>query len=50
MGINVSTMPGVIIGQGSVVGPSTTVTKNVPEETLVYSKQEIVIKKLVKNI
>ena len=37
-GINVSTMPGVIIGQGSVVGPMTCIMKNVPEKTLIYAE------------
>lgn len=39
-GINVSTMPGVAIGQRSIIGPMTAVMENVPEKTLLYTKQD----------
>lgn len=46
MGIKSSTMPGVIIGKGALVGPSTVVSKNVPEGVKYYTKfQEIVVEK-----
>lgn len=46
MGIKVSTMPGVIIGNNVTIGPSTVVMKNVPSDTKYYTKfQEIVSKK-----
>ena len=46
IGIKSSTMPGVMIGQNSVVGPSTVVLQNVPENTKYYTKfKEVVIKK-----
>lgn len=45
MGIKVSTMPGVMIGQNSIVGPSTVVLQNVPENSKYYTKfKEIVIR------
>lgn len=46
IGIRVSTMPGVIIGKNSIVGPSTVVMKNVPNDTKYYTKfREIISKK-----
>lgn len=46
IGVKSSTMPGVIIGNNAIIGPSTTVLKNVEEDTRYYSKfQEIVSKK-----
>lgn len=46
IGIKVSTMPGVIIGNNTIIGPSTTVMQNVPENSKYYTKfQEIVEKK-----
>lgn len=38
IGIRVSTMPGVIIGNNVVVGPSTTVMKNIGDNTKYYTK------------
>lgn len=38
VGIRVSTMPGVIIGKHVVVGPSTTVFKNIPSDVRYYAK------------
>ncbi len=37
LGVRVTTMPGVIIGSQSLIGPSTTVMKNVKEKTKVYT-------------
>lgn len=46
IGIKSSTMPGIIIGGNSVIGPSTVVLKNVGENTKYYTKfQEIIEKK-----
>lgn len=43
IGIRVSLMPGVIIGEGSIIGPSTTVMKNVAPHVKYYTRfQEIV--------
>lgn len=43
MGVKCSTMPGVIIGNNALIGPSTTVSKNVASNTKYYSKfQEII--------
>ena len=45
IGIKSSAMPGIIIGENSVVGPSTTVLKNVPPDSKYYTKfQEVVTK------
>ncbi|HVZ12028.1 MAG TPA: sugar phosphate nucleotidyltransferase [Patescibacteria group bacterium] len=38
LGARVTTMPGVIIGDNSFVGPSTTVLKNIPSDTIFYAK------------
>lgn len=46
IGVKSSTMPGVLLGQNCVIGPSTVVTQNIEENTKYYSKfQGIVIKK-----
>jgi NDP-sugar pyrophosphorylase family protein len=44
-GINVSTMPGVLIGSGSLIGPNTVVKENVESKSLVYTEY----KQLIKN-
>lgn len=45
IGIKASTMPGIMIGQNSVVGPSTVVLQNVPENSKYYTKfKETIIK------
>jgi len=45
VGIKSSTMPGIIIGGGSIIGPSTVVLQNVPENSKYYTKfKEIVVK------
>lgn len=44
-GLKMSTMPGVIIGNDSIIGPETVVMKNIPPFTKYYTKfQEIVEK------
>lgn len=43
VGIRVSTMPGVIIGNHSIVGPSSTVMKNISDNTKYYTKFKEVI-------
>lgn len=42
-GINVSTMPGVIIGNNAIIGPCTCVMKNVSSQTKYYTKQTDII-------
>jgi UDP-N-acetylglucosamine diphosphorylase/glucosamine-1-phosphate N-acetyltransferase len=43
MGARVSTMPGVVIGNNCIIGPSTTVIKNIPDNTTYYTRfKEIV--------
>lgn len=44
-GIGVKTMPGVIIGSHSVIGPGSTVMKNIPSDSTFYNKFEEVVKK-----
>lgn len=46
-GIRVSTMPGILIGEKSVIGPSTTVYQNIAEDMLYYAKFEGIISKKV---
>lgn len=38
IGIKVSTMPGVIIGNNTIIGPGTSVFKNVPDNSKYYTK------------
>ncbi|NOQ55573.1 MAG: NTP transferase domain-containing protein [Nanohaloarchaea archaeon] len=45
VGIHVSTMPGVIIGSGCIVGPNTVVMKNIDSNMVCYSKFENIVKK-----
>lgn len=49
IGINVSTMPGVIIGNNATVGPQTVVMQNVPDDSSYYSKFEGVVEKKKSN-
>ncbi|GEM_PF-26585 len=43
VGIHVSTMPGKIIGNNTIIGPSTTIMKNVPDNVRYYTQfKEIV--------
>ncbi len=45
VGIKSSTMPGIIIGGGSIIGPSTVVLNNVPENSKYYTKfKEVIVK------
>jgi len=44
-GIGVKTMPGIMIGSRSVIGPGSTVMKNIPSDSIFYNKFEEVIKK-----
>jgi len=37
-GINVSIMPGVLIGKGAIIGPQTLVNENIEEDTIFYGK------------
>ncbi len=45
IGIHAGTMPGVLIGKKVVIGPGTLVFDNIPDSTVVYVKQEHVIKR-----
>ena len=46
VGVQSSTMPGVIIGNNVIIGPSTVVKKNIPSNVTYYTKfQEIVEEK-----
>lgn len=38
IGVNVSVMPGVVIGSNTVIGPQTLITKNISANTLYYSE------------
>ncbi len=50
IGIKSSTMPGVIIGRNVIIGPSTAVMKNIPDNTKYYTKfKEYVSKKMNKK-
>lgn len=44
-GIRVGTMPGIIIGSNAIIGPATTVMKNVERDTTVYSDHQNTSKK-----
>ena len=45
IGINVSLMPGVLIGSGCVVGPGSVVFDNIEDDTTFFTKFERVLKK-----
>ncbi len=45
IGINVSLMPGILIGSNCVIGPSSVVFENIEDNTTFYTKFEQVIKK-----
>jgi UDP-N-acetylglucosamine diphosphorylase / glucose-1-phosphate thymidylyltransferase / UDP-N-acetylgalactosamine diphosphorylase / glucosamine-1-phosphate N-acetyltransferase / galactosamine-1-phosphate N-acetyltransferase len=38
IGMRVSTMPGTVIGNNCIIGPGTTVLKNIPDNTTYYTK------------
>lgn len=48
-GINVSTMPGITIGNHVTIGPGTTVMENVDDGVVIYTKFNTVIKKKSHN-
>ena len=45
IGINSSSMPGILIGSNCLIGPATVVRKNISDNTTFYAKFEEVIKK-----
>ncbi len=45
VGMGVTILKGVTIGKGSVIGANTLVTKDVPPYSVVYGKQETVVKR-----
>jgi acetyltransferase-like isoleucine patch superfamily enzyme len=47
IGANVIILKGVTIGDGSVIGAGTVISKNVPANTLIVAKSELVIKTIV---
>ena len=44
-GIRVNTMPGILIGSNSLIGPGSMVMKNLPSDSVFYNKFEEVVKK-----
>ncbi|HYK08003.1 MAG TPA: sugar phosphate nucleotidyltransferase [Candidatus Eisenbacteria bacterium] len=44
-GVGVTTMPGVSIGNHVTIGPSTMISENVEDNTLIYAKFQTVVKK-----
>lgn len=44
-GVGVTTMPGVSVGNHVTIGPSTMVTENIDDSTLLYAKFQTVVKK-----
>ena len=48
-GVNSSIMPGVIIGNGAVIGPHSIAMENVPDKAVLFSKTESVIKKKIND-
>lgn len=45
VGINVSTMPGIFLGNNVTVGPATTIMENVEDNSLIYTKIQNTVKK-----
>jgi len=49
VGTNVSTMPGICIGNNTTIGPSTVVMENVEDDMLMYTKFKTIVKKSVRQ-
>jgi len=49
LGARVTTMPGVIVGEKSIIGPSTTVMKNVAPQTKYYTKFSEIVEEANEN-
>ena len=45
LGIHVSTMPGILVGSNSVIGPNTLVSENIDDNTVYYSEFNKIVKK-----
>ncbi len=45
VGISVSTMPGIMIGNNAIIGPSTTIMEHVEYDTTVYNEFKLIRKK-----
>lgn len=49
MGVNVTLMPGVVVGSGAIIGPDSAVMENVPPDTLFYTDyKKSAVKKRIK--
>lgn len=46
-GVNVTIMPGIIVGNNVTIGPSTVVMENIEDESLFYTRFQTVIKKSI---
>ncbi len=49
VGIKSSSMPGVIVGNNVIIGPSTVLQKNIPDDTRYYTKFSEVVEKKIKK-
>ncbi len=45
IGIKVGTMPGIIIGNNTIIGPGTTVMENIPDDISYYTEFKKIVKK-----
>lgn len=45
IGIKVGTMPGIIIGNNTIIGPGTTVMENIPDDVSYYTEFKKIVKK-----
>jgi len=45
VGIKVGTMPGIIVGNNTIIGPGTTVMENIPDDTSYYTEFKKIVKK-----
>ena len=46
IGVHVSTMPGILIGNNCIIGPKTFVNENVPDNTRYYTEFKVMVKKV----
>ena len=50
LGAGVIVLKGVTIGEGSVIAAGTVITKDVPKNSIVYNKRELVIKERIEGM